>query len=104
MRVESSACRARRARSAIAQPRAGTRIELTTDNGLSGDDYAQTIFDDAAATSVTAGSAPFSGTFKPEQALSSFDGQNANGTWHLEIYDDVAMDTGTLDGWSITIN
>ncbi|HVH36788.1 MAG TPA: proprotein convertase P-domain-containing protein, partial [Tahibacter sp.] len=35
--------------------------------------------------------------------LAWFDGENAGGTWTLQVRDDVAADTGTLTGWSIEI-
>ncbi|MEZ4768690.1 MAG: proprotein convertase P-domain-containing protein [Caldilineales bacterium] len=76
---------------------------LSTDNGGSGDNYTNTVFDDEAATAVTSGSAPFSGSYRPEQTLSAFDGGNAAGTWTLRVYDDARGDTGTLQSWSVTI-
>ncbi|MEL6836493.1 MAG: proprotein convertase P-domain-containing protein, partial [Bacteroidota bacterium] len=44
---------------------ATTRLTLSDGNGGSGDNYTGTIFDDAAATCITAGSPPFTGTFLP---------------------------------------
>jgi subtilisin-like proprotein convertase family protein len=83
----------------------GTRVELFTDVGGSGDNFTNTVLDDAAATSITAGTAPFAGTYRPEGSLAAFAGTNANGTWRLEITDDVAsVDGGTLNSWSLTIN
>jgi hypothetical protein len=35
--------------------------------------------------------------------LSIFDGKAAAGTWTLRIYDDARGDTGSLQGWSVTI-
>jgi len=79
----------------------GTRVELTTDNGGSGDNFINTIFDDEAATSITLGVAPFTGSFRPEGLLSAVDGQLVGGNWQLEITDDEAIDTGTLNNWSL---
>jgi subtilisin-like proprotein convertase family protein len=81
----------------------GTRVELSTDNGGSDDNYTGTIFDDEAATSITAGSAPFTGSFKPEGSLSDIDGQDPNGTWKLEVSDDESFDSGTLTSWSLNL-
>jgi subtilisin-like proprotein convertase family protein len=81
----------------------GTRVELTTDNGSTGDNFVNTVFDDQAATSITAGTAPFTGSFRPEGLLSTVNGIPANGTWTLEITDDTAQDSGTLNSWSIQI-
>lgn len=80
---------------------AGTRIELSTDN--SGANYTSTIFDDEAGTLITAGSAPFTGSFVPEAVLFTLDGESITGTWTLEITDDMGGDTGTLDAWNLEI-
>jgi len=81
----------------------GTERMLSTDNGGAGDNYISTVFDDEAATAVTSGAAPFTGSYRPEATLSIFDGKAAAGTWTLRIYDDARGDTGTLQAWSITI-
>ena len=80
-----------------------TVVELSTDNGSSGDNYTNTVFDDEAATAITAGTAPFSGSFRPEGLLSALDGKAANGTWRLRITDDLGGDTGMLHAWSVTL-
>ncbi|SNZ02007.1 proprotein convertase P-domain-containing protein [Flagellimonas pacifica] len=81
----------------------GTTVLLSSDNGGSGDNYTNTIFDDAAATAITSGSAPFTGTFSPEGSLSDFDGEDPSGTWTLSIFDDFNGDTGTLNSFSIQV-
>jgi subtilisin-like proprotein convertase family protein len=81
----------------------GARVDLSSDNGGSGDHYSGTTFDDEAASGVTAGAAPFSGSFRPEAPLSVFDGIPANGTWRLEIFDDAGSDTGQLTAWSLVL-
>jgi subtilisin-like proprotein convertase family protein len=57
-----------------------------------------TIFDDSAATSIDSGSAPYDGSFKPEQPLATFVGGPSQGTWTLQVIDTDATsgDTGTL--------
>ena len=83
----------------------GTRVQLFTDVGGSGDHFTNTTLDDEAGTAITAGSAPFSGSYRPEGLLSALDGQFANGTWTLEVYDDSSLHTtGTLVSWSISIS
>ena len=89
----------------------GTPVELTTDNGGSSDNYgisctdgARTVFDDSAPTSITQGNAPFVGTFRPEQPLSTLHGVNPNGVWTLEVIDDTSGDVGTLNCWSLSIS
>lgn len=80
-----------------------TSVELSTDNGGSGDNFVDTVFDDEASTSITAGSAPFTGRFQPEGSLAALDGKPANGVWRLRIGDDAGGDTGTLHAWSLTV-
>ena len=82
----------------------GTIVELSSDNGASGDNYINTIFDDVAGKLIAAGAAPFTGSFQPEGLLSAFDGENALGLWTLRIIDDQALDVGSLSNWSLTID
>ncbi len=81
----------------------GTRVELFTDVGSSGDNFTDTILDDEAGAGIVSGAAPFSGSYRPEGLLSALDGQNPNGTWRLEITDDAGGDTGTLNAWALRI-
>ena len=80
----------------------GTRILLANQVGDAGANYTGTIFDDEATTPIDAGTAPFTGRFKPQQALSGLDGLQVNGTWTLEIRDAGPGDVGTLTSWSLT--
>ena len=68
-------------------------------------DYNNTIFDDAADKSITNTdySPPYNGSYRPEEALSTFNGEAPDGIWTLKIVDNAANDTGTLNSWSITI-
>lgn len=81
----------------------GVVIDLSSDNGADGDNYTNTVFDDAAATAITAGTAPFTGRFRPEVALSGLNGLNALGSWTLRVADDLALDVGTLIDWTLRI-
>lgn len=81
----------------------GTRVRLFDDIGGSGNNFTNTTLDDEAATAITAGVAPFIGSFRPEQALSTFDHEKPLGTWRLEVSDDFPGETGTLDNWSLAI-
>ncbi len=76
---------------------------LTSGNGGSGDNYTHTVFDDSAAASITTGTAPFTGSYRPQQALSALAGQDPNGTWKLHVVDSYTTDVGTLTGWTLTI-
>jgi subtilisin-like proprotein convertase family protein len=82
----------------------GTRVELTSDNGGSlADLYSPIILDQEASASVTTVSTA-GGTFRAEGSLSTFNGENANGTWILEISDDADVDTGILRGWCLAFD
>ncbi len=82
---------------------AGTSLELTTDNGSSGDNYTNTVFEDGGAN-ITSASAPFTGTFAPEGGsfAATFDGEAINGNWVLEIEDDGFGDDGVFQSFGLT--
>jgi subtilisin family serine protease/subtilisin-like proprotein convertase family protein len=82
----------------------GIRVELTTDNGPGAANFTGTVFNDEASTSITTGTAPYTGNFRPETPLSVLDGTDANGVWRLEITDDTGSAQGTLTGWSLQLN
>ncbi len=79
----------------------GNTITLSDDNGGAGFDYTNTTFS-TSGTAITAGVAPFTGTFTPEQAFSGLSGCNMNGVWQLFVRDDAAGDAGVILDWSIT--
>jgi subtilisin-like proprotein convertase family protein len=81
-----------------------TRIELFTDVGGLGDNFTDTVLDDDAALSITEGSAPFTGTYRPEGKLSDLVGKDVHGTWTLEVTDDSMLSSGTLNHWSVTVD
>lgn len=90
----------------------GQVLELSTDNGGSGDNYTNTCFTPDAPTPINfpgpqapASAAPFTGNFLPEGPWSDlWDTPNrpTNGTWKLQATDDFTTFTGTLLDWSIT--
>jgi subtilisin-like proprotein convertase family protein len=82
----------------------GSMIALTTDNGGTGNDYTNTVFRFDAATAISAGSAPFNGTYRPEGDIWRLNnGQNGNGTWQLRVIDDSwNTSTGSVVNWSVT--
>jgi len=82
----------------------GTRVTLVDREGGGEDGFKNTLFDDTAAQSITAGSAPFTGTFQPEGKLADLAGELAAGTWSLEIQDRVSADGGTLNRWSLELD
>ena len=80
---------------------AGTTIELSTVNGGYGRHYAGTIFHDRAPGSITAGSAPLTGYYRPEAPLAGLEGEDGNGIWTLHVYDHYFNYTGIVYGWSL---
>jgi subtilisin-like proprotein convertase family protein len=81
----------------------GTIIDLTSDNGGQGDNYTNTVFDQQATTLVTAGVAPFTGSYVPEGNLSLLNGQLSGGNWTIRVADDADQDGGIISNLSITI-
>ncbi|UGS38528.1 M36 family metallopeptidase [Capillimicrobium parvum] len=81
----------------------GTVVTLVNGRGSSGDNFTNTVFDDEAATAISAGTAPFTGSFRPEAPLSAFDGAASAGTWTLNVADLASLDTGTLTSWALTM-
>jgi subtilisin-like proprotein convertase family protein len=86
----------------------GTRVEISTDNAGGNDNvFNGTVWDDEAATAVTAATFANNVTatpLRPEGLLSAFDGQDPNGTWTLEVTDDLSGDTGNLNQWALDFN
>ena len=85
----------------------GIKINLVKNlSGNSGDNFTNTIFDDAGTTAITAttnANAPFTATYSPENPLSVLNGQNSIGNWKLNVYDNWTDSTGTINSWSIEI-
>jgi uncharacterized repeat protein (TIGR01451 family) len=81
----------------------GTRVLLVADRGGTGENFVNTVFDDDATTPIGSGSAPFTGSFQPEQPLSGATGGSSLGDWVLEVVDDAGSDTGSLNDWTLTL-
>ena len=86
----------------------GTTIKLFSGvGGPSGQNFVNTVFDDSATTSIAAGTAPFTGTFKPEDSgngtLAALQGLVADGTWQLVVTNTRTGVASTLDSWSLNI-
>ncbi len=62
------------------------------------------FLDDNATQSITQGTAPFTGSFSPLEALSNFNGISPVGAWSLEVFDTQTGQTGTLNNWCLTFN
>jgi len=85
----------------------GTVVCLNTYNPseeyFQGEDYVDTVFDDEAEVPIGQAQPPFPGRYQPENPLSAFDGEDAQGTWRLLIYDAYYADTGSLESFEIII-
>ncbi len=81
----------------------GTLLNLSTSNGLDGDNYTNTCFT-PTGISIIGGVAPFNGNFSPEQAFTALNACSVNGTWNLVVSDNFAGDAGMILDWSITFN
>lgn len=83
----------------------GQEVRLFTNVGNRDDNFTNTVLDDEATQSIASDSAtaPFTGSYRPEQPLNVLDGTNPNGTWRLKIIDEVDADGGTLNSWSLAI-
>jgi subtilisin family serine protease/subtilisin-like proprotein convertase family protein len=79
----------------------GASVILSNHRGNDANHFSGTVFDDEAATPIALGQAPFSGSYRPDGILTSFDGQLSRGTWTLSIYDREIFDQGTLNNWSL---
>jgi subtilisin-like proprotein convertase family protein len=82
----------------------GTTVPLVFDRGGSGDNFINTVFTDSASTPIGNGSAPFTGSFKPESPLAALQGHQMKGTWTLTVTDTFPADSGTLNAWSQQLN
>lgn len=82
----------------------GTRITLFDGVGGTGANFTNTVLDDQAATTIGAAgtAAPFTGSFRPVQLLSTFNGKTVTGTWRLIVTDATSGSAGQLTGWSLT--
>ncbi|MFO0800037.1 MAG: Calx-beta domain-containing protein [Gemmataceae bacterium] len=87
-------------------------LELVGPNGQSvllasavgtGSNFTNTVFDDAGATAIAAGNSPFTGTYRPTEALAQFAGTGANGNWTLRVRDSYAADAGTITSWTLNV-
>src|SRR5262249_10257834 len=81
----------------------GTPIALFSNVGGDGQNFTSTVLDDSALSSITSGTAPFTGSYQPTGSLSSLVGSNASGTWTLQILNNSQSLSGVLVNWSLNI-
>jgi subtilisin-like proprotein convertase family protein len=87
----------------LVSPDGQTVVTLVNQRGGSGDNFTNTVLDDEAGASISTGSAPFSGSFRPETPLAALDGLPIDGTWQLRISDLASVDVGTVTGFQLDI-
>lgn len=81
----------------------GTSGMLSLGNGGSDDNYTNTCFNQTASTPISQGTAPFTGTFKPQGQMGLVNnGQNGNGLWKIRLIDTYPADAGTMLSFSLT--
>jgi len=71
--------------------------------GGSGENFIGTKLTDNSIDSVSTGTVPFVGNYKPENSLSPFVETEPEGNWTLSIYDGVEGNTGTLNAWGLVL-
>jgi subtilisin family serine protease/subtilisin-like proprotein convertase family protein len=80
----------------------GTDILLANQRGTNGPGFQNTTFDDQAATPISAGTAPFTGSFQPEVPLGYLNGLNTLGYWKLWVENRGGRGSGALNSWTLT--
>jgi len=94
----------------IQDPGTGTWVNLKGTDGGIGERFTVTYDDEAASNlpSFTPNNGSISGTYRPSEALSAFDGVAVNGNWTLEVEDNICSGCSTNIGptvneWQIII-
>ncbi len=82
---------------------AGVSIRLFSEVDNDGEDFDDTLLDDEAGNEIGLGMPPFTGSFRPMDPLSTYDGASTKGTWILTVTDVGGSTTGTVYGWFVEI-
>lgn len=75
----------------------GREIILVQNQGGSGNNFDNTIFDAEATNPIQSGSPPFSGTYLPQGDLASLYNSSAQGNWRFKVVDNATQDTGIIE-------
>ncbi len=78
-------------------------VVLFNRQGLGGDNFNSTIFDDEGDSTIAQGTPPYEGSYIPVGSLGMFDSNNMLGEWTLTIEDLAAGNGGTLNAWEIYV-
>ena len=84
----------------------GAYVDLANGDGGGGNNFTNTVFDEDAATPISSGTPPFTGTYDLDNGANwtgtfSSTPNSADGTWTLYVIDCASGDFGTLDDWSM---
>ena len=82
----------------------GATATLFSHEGGGGNNLCQVVFDDKAATpfdGVLASRAPFTGTWRPDEALDALLMDSVDGDWTLKVVDGALRDTGAIRAVSL---
>ncbi len=80
----------------------GTTVVLV-DQSCDDEDNFNVNFDDQASNTTLPCPYDDGGTYVPLEPLSSFNGENAQGTWTLTVIDNADFDGGSLESWGLSI-
>jgi hypothetical protein len=87
----------------------GTTVTLMKRPGGSGNygyGFCGTVLDDdgggPSIDTIRPEDTPYTGTYRPHQPLSAFDGEDPNGTWVLNVSDHDPLDTGSVSAFTLT--
>jgi Secretion system C-terminal sorting domain len=83
--------------------RGAVGVNIVDNVGGSGDNFIGTILNDSASTPIASGTAPFTGSFRPSNPLTPFNGAFTSGYWTLVATDTAGGDTGLLKAWCLVI-
>ena len=84
----------------------GQSIELFKYIGGASGGFTQTTLDDEAKLPINSASTtpPYTGSFRPVDPLSTFDGESPNGSWILAIHDEFEGDEGRITNFSLSFS
>ncbi len=82
-------------------PPTGAPIVLSNQRGAAGANFTNTTFDDEAPTAIAVGSAPFTGSYRPDSPLAAVEGLNSAGAWRLIVADGANNNVGSLQSWQL---
>ncbi|MFN8442074.1 MAG: proprotein convertase P-domain-containing protein [Caldilineaceae bacterium] len=87
----------------LLSPQGIPTLLFSTIGNASSQGFVGTTFDDQAATSISSGQPPFSGSYRPTGPLYVYNGLTSAGQWRLRVTDKQIVHTGTLNSWTLRI-